>query len=219
MLGYRNPFRNATITPSRIDQGVDYYGSGPIYALAPGVIVQTMNGGWQPGGAWIVERLTAGPFKDRFVYVAEQVQPSVRVGQHVDSSTVLGYFAPEGGGIETGWALPPGGGESLARASGQWDAAQNSTAYGQHYADLLAFLGAPKAILHPPVQGTVGKGWPTYNGKGGTSGGGGGAPGAPGKIPSGPAGCLPGAGTVARLTRKNTSAGASGGGGSSLRKR
>ncbi|HEY1521271.1 MAG TPA: hypothetical protein VGF91_32920 [Solirubrobacteraceae bacterium] len=33
--GYVDPFAHAQITPSRIDQGVDYSGTGPIDALGP----------------------------------------------------------------------------------------------------------------------------------------------------------------------------------------
>jgi hypothetical protein len=172
---YRNPFRDATITPQRIDQGVDYSGSGPIYALGPGVIVGVLNPGW-PGGAFIVERLTSGTHAGRYVYAAENITPDVRIGQQVDSSTRIGWIR---GGIETGFAAPPPNlGESMARLAGQWNSSAPSTAYGKEYSDLLHSLGAPPGVLQGAVSGTV------------TGGGTGGAPGQQQGVVTG---CVPGA--------------------------
>jgi hypothetical protein len=49
--GYVNPFAHAQVTPSRIDQGVDYSGNGPINALGAGrvVLVSTTDAGWGNG--------------------------------------------------------------------------------------------------------------------------------------------------------------------------
>ena len=46
--GYVNPFAHAQVNASRIDQGVDYGGSGPIDALGPGrvVMVSSTDTGW-----------------------------------------------------------------------------------------------------------------------------------------------------------------------------
>ena len=50
---YGNPLRSiAGLSPERIDQGVDYHGYGPIYALGNGVILSVYNSGW-PGGTFI----------------------------------------------------------------------------------------------------------------------------------------------------------------------
>ena len=58
---YANPLRaiNA-LTPERIDQGVDYSGYGPIYAIGNGVVLSAVNSGW-PGGTFIAYRLSGGP--------------------------------------------------------------------------------------------------------------------------------------------------------------
>jgi len=146
--GYANPFRNARVRPGRIDQGIDYSGTGPIHALGPGVIEQTTNAGWQPGGAFVAERLTAGPNAGQYVYFAEDINPTVKVGQRVDASTVIGYFAPPGGVIEAGWAAPPPNlGQALAYTQGQAspgpDPGANPTPLGQDFAGLLGSLGAP----------------------------------------------------------------------------
>lgn len=155
LSAYRNPLRDASVTPERIDQGVDYAGSGPVYSLGPGRVLMTKNGGW-PGGAFIAVLLTDGPAKGHITYVAEDVQPTVVVGQHVGTNTVIGYLTPGDDGIETGWAAPePDLGEALAGLMGQFSGA-NSTAYGAAYNRLLTALGAPSGILqNRPPTGTA----------------------------------------------------------------
>ena len=92
---YANPLRAvAALSPERVDQGVDYSGYGPIYAIGDGVVLNTVNGGW-PGGTFIAYRLTDGPAVGRVVYVAENVAPAVSVGQRVTAATVLGKPSPD----------------------------------------------------------------------------------------------------------------------------
>ena len=135
---YRNPLRGAGVTPGRIDQGVDFTGLGPVYALGAGRVVSVRNSGW-PGGAFVAYRLSGGPDAGWYVYAAEDINPSVRVGQKVGPSTRLGTIA---GSIETGWAAPPPHvGESLARLSGQWNSSQPATADGISFRNLLESLG------------------------------------------------------------------------------
>lgn len=149
---YLNPLRGLQgITAERIDMGVDYGGSGPVYALGPGVITSILNPGWGPPagvapGAFIAERLTAGPLAGRYVYVAEGVQPAVQVGQQVDATTIIGHAT--GGGLETGFAEPPGTGFALARHE---FTGNNPTSIGAAYANILQKLGAPT----PGVSATV----------------------------------------------------------------
>ncbi len=156
---YRNPLRGATITPERIDQGVDYAGSGPLYALGSGTIEEVLNAGW-PGGTFIDERLDAGPDAGMHVFVAEEITPApgLHIGQHVTSRTVLGELH---GGMETGWAAPPPNtGQTLAWVSGQsnyhGDPGAHPTAWGADYSKLLASLGAPPGVLSGrPVGSTT----------------------------------------------------------------
>ncbi len=164
--GYQNPLRAVSgLSPERIDQGVDYGGGGPIFAIGDGVVLNTTNSGW-PGGAFISYQLSDGPAAGDIVYVAENVIPAVQIGQTVSWNTVLGTLINAYPNLETGWADPPGDGESLARASGQWTAAAAAysfpTAYGSNFSDLLAALGAPPGISYGPVQGSVAPGWPTW---------------------------------------------------------
>lgn len=132
---YRNPLRDASYTAERVDQGVDFGGSGPVFALGPGRIVSVSNPGW-PGGTFIAEYLTSGPLAGQYVYTAEDVAPSVRVGQRVNSGTVIGHLA---GQMETGFAAgPPRIGESLARAKGEQ---AFPTAEGLRFRSVLTAVG------------------------------------------------------------------------------
>lgn len=160
---YQNPLRDVqNLTPERIDMGVDYSGTGPVHALGPGVITATGNSGW-PAGNFIAERLTAGPARGRYAYVAEDITPDVQVGQRVDSSTIIGQMFDGGSGIETGWAAPPGTGNTLAAEAGQastsGDPGEFPTAYGVAYSKLLKWLGAPPGVTDGPVTGSVPRGW------------------------------------------------------------
>jgi len=159
---YADPLRAVNaLTPERIDQGVDYSGYGPIYAIGDGVVLSTVNSGW-PGGTFIAYRLSDGPASGLAVYAAEDIDPLVTVGQSVTAGTVLGtmYEGPEG--IETGWADPSGDGNSMANDAGQFSGS-DSTAFGANFSQLLATLGAPPGVAQndPPV-GTLPTGWPTW---------------------------------------------------------
>lgn len=166
--GYVNPLRGLKhLVAERIDQGVDYAGSGPIYAIGDGVVLNTTNAGW-PGGGFITYQLSDGRAKGDIVYVAENVAPLVRVGEQVTPSTVLGQLIDSYPNLETGWAAPPGNGESLARASGQWssydDAHNIPTAYGKNFSQLLWALSAPAGIADSKTtSGTVPPSWPRWS--------------------------------------------------------
>jgi hypothetical protein len=169
---YQDPFRSARVTPERVDMGVDYYGTGPIYALGPGVITEADNA-WSGAvgapypGTFITERITQGSLAGKFVYIAEDIAPAVHLGQHVDSSTVLGAFTG-GDQLETGFAVGPSQrGTTLAMAQGQastsGDPGANPTAYGEAYNQVLTATGAPKGIINATPVGVLPNNWPTPN--------------------------------------------------------
>ncbi|HEX7996563.1 MAG TPA: hypothetical protein VF506_21810 [Streptosporangiaceae bacterium] len=144
---YKNPFRDITgMIPERIDQGVDFGGTGPIYALGDAVITQATatNYGW-PGGGWITYRLTSGPGKGLMVFVAEYIRPTVSAGQHVTADTVIANMYPGGGGIESGWAMANGftAESQLAEAGGISGAGPFPTNVGMNFEELLQALGVP----------------------------------------------------------------------------
>src|SRR5262245_60736486 len=144
---YKNPFRDISgLIPERIDQGVDFGGTGPIYALGDAVVTSATaaNYGW-PGGGWITYQLTDGPAKGLKVFVAEYIRPTVSAGQHVTADTVIANMYPGGGGIETGWAmasrLPAE--SQLAEAGGISGAGPFPTNVGMNFEELLQALGVP----------------------------------------------------------------------------
>jgi murein DD-endopeptidase MepM/ murein hydrolase activator NlpD len=159
--GYANPLRAVTaLSSERIDQGVDYSGFGPVYAIGDGVVLSTVGSGW-PSGTFIAYRLTDGPARGLVVYVAEDIEPGVQVGATVTSSTVLGQMFAGPSGIETGWADGSSLPDTMARTYGQFDGS-NSTAFGHNFSQLLQSVGAPGGILSGPPSGTLPASWPRW---------------------------------------------------------
>jgi hypothetical protein len=146
---YKNPLRDISgMIPERIDQGVDFEGSGPVYALGDAVITQATatNYGW-PDGGWITYRLTDGPGKGLMVFVAEDVRPTVKAGQHVTADTVIAHMYDGGAGIETGWAMASGftAESQLPEAGGISGSGPFPTKVGLNFEEQLQALGVPPA--------------------------------------------------------------------------
>jgi hypothetical protein len=146
---YLNPLRDVSgLILERIDMGVDFGGSGPVYALGDGVVTNATgdNAGW-PGGGWITYQLTDGPAKGLMVYLAEDVTPTVTVGETVTPNTVIANMYNGGDGIETGWAMPDGDSalSQLPEAGGIGGAGPFPTMVGVSFDDLLTELGVPAA--------------------------------------------------------------------------
>ena len=147
---YNNPLRGITgLIPERVDMGVDFGGSGPIYAIGDGVITNATDtsGGW-PGGGWITYRLTDGPAAGLMVYVAEDVRPNVQVGQTVTSNTAIATMFIGGAGIETGWAMPDGSSaeSQLGEAGGISGGGPFPTEIGLNFEALLRTVGVPASL-------------------------------------------------------------------------
>lgn len=145
---YLNPFRNVSgLIPERIDQGVDFSGAGPVYALGDGVVTNAVaySPGWS--GGWITYQLTDGPAQGLTVYLAENITPTVQVGQAVTAYTVVGDMFNGALGIETGWSQSTGlSAESqLAEAGGIGGLGPFPTAIGSNYDALLISVGVPPA--------------------------------------------------------------------------
>lgn len=161
---YVNPLSKvANLVAERIDQGADFGGSGPVIAIGDAVITETNGGGW-PGGPFMSYRLTSGPFAGRYVYVAENITPSVSVGQTVRAGQQIATMFDGGAGIETGWAAP-GGFQPLSQtpAAGSINGANlppGGTAIGNDFDTFLHSLGAPLAPNHSlPTGGFLPAGW------------------------------------------------------------
>ncbi len=163
--GYRNPLRSVSdLVMERVDMGVDFGGAGPVYALGDGVVTNATgnSAGW-PGGGWITYRLTDGPDAGLTVYVAEDVTPTVQVGQTVTSSTVIANMFNGGDGIETGWATSDGStAESqLPAAGGVGGNGPFPTMVGLSFEAVLESVGVPAAPnASQPGNGLLPSGYP-----------------------------------------------------------
>jgi hypothetical protein len=128
------------LTEGRTDQGVDFTGAGPLYAVGAGTILSLTNTGW-PGGAYIALQLDTPPDPTHsVVYYAEDITPAVTVGQHVAAGQVIGHATGGLSGIEIGWANPAALGQTLAMG------ASGATPEGQNF---LSWIGGG-----PLVQGS-----------------------------------------------------------------
>jgi len=162
---YRNPLRAVNgLVPERIDDGVDFAGTGPVYALGDAVVTSAAgdNFGW-PGRGSIPRRPTGSRARRRLVYVAEDTIPAVAVGQRVSPSTVIGTMFNGGDGIETGWAQPTSlSAESeLPQAGGIGGLGPFPTRIGVSFEELLQSVGVPAAPNRAqPPHGLLPAGYP-----------------------------------------------------------
>jgi hypothetical protein len=147
---YVNPLAVARVTPERIDQGVDYAGSGDLGAVGDGTVTQVSmeNTGWP--GAFIVYRLANGPGAGCLIYYAEGVQPvpGLRVGDTVRAGQAIATIIPHtSSGIEIGWAAPGRHNLTWARTHGEWryqdDYDSIPSAPGKSFSALIHSLGGP----------------------------------------------------------------------------
>jgi hypothetical protein len=139
---------------ARVDMGVDYTGSGPLYAMGSGTITSVSNSGW-PGGTFIGLHLDSG----QYMYYAENIAPAVHIGQRVSAGQLVGTARGSYPFIEVGWAAPPGTGNTMASQAGQaatgGDPGAHATAYGESMSNLIKSLGGPPGITSGSVVGSV----------------------------------------------------------------
>ncbi len=159
---YCNPYRDVKgLTSERIDQGVDYGGSGPIYAMGPGTIDLYRNrndSGW-PGGTFASYKLSVGPAKGEVIYLAENIDlsPSLKPGSFVFSGTVLGTLVNASPDSESGWGIQGAG--YTAEYSCYTEGCM--TALGQNFNDLLVCLKTPSGTKGTSGCCTSTQGYPT----------------------------------------------------------
>ena len=142
---YGVPLAGASVTAQRIDQGVDYSGSGTLSAIGDGkvIYVGTSGTGWP--GAFVEYQLSGGAYAGRYVYYAESISPAagLLVGQPVHAGQPI---ASINGGIEIGWGSGVGT-QPLAQALGQWSGGNDSSnvpsASGKSFSAVIAQLGGP----------------------------------------------------------------------------
>jgi hypothetical protein len=147
--GYVNPLANARVRPERIDQGVDYAGSGTLTAIGAARVtyVGTSETGWP--GSFIEYRLLGGADAGCFVYYAEGVTPvpGLHAGETVGAGAAIatiirGYPT----GTEVGWGAGSGT-KTYAAETGQWNSGddQDSVASpsGKNFSALIGALCGP----------------------------------------------------------------------------
>jgi hypothetical protein len=148
--GYVNPLEHAHVKSERIDQGVDYAGTGLLTAIGRGRVTEVGTGytGWP--GAFIEYRLLGGPDAGCYVYYAEGVSPvhGLRVGQKLRAGqSVADIIAGWSTGIEIGW----GAGRhalTFAEKAKQWTARDDADSIpsqaGKTFSSLVGALGGPR---------------------------------------------------------------------------
>jgi hypothetical protein len=141
---YRDPLAHARVSPERIDQGVDYSGTGTLTSIGSARITyvgrKNTNTGWP--GAFIEYRLLGGNFAGRYVYYAEGVRPAtgIRAGRRVRQGVaVVHLIRGWSTGIEIGWGANIGT-ETLARELGEY---RYPTRCGQSFSNFVQSLGGP----------------------------------------------------------------------------
>ena len=97
---YVSPFVSAT--QGRIDQGVDFTGSGPILAVGDARILATGAPGWPEGGG-VLYKLLDGPAAGQTIFVYEGVQATVKAGRRVSAGQQIASFVAGG---RSRWASP-----------------------------------------------------------------------------------------------------------------
>ena len=161
ITGYKNPLRDIKkLTRMRIDQGVDYGGEGPVYAVGNAtVIYSSKSAGW-PGGNFISYKLKDGAAAGKVIFFAENCDTKVTPGQSITSDTVICQLHNASPNSETGWGVQEA--SSIAAAHDVYTEGA-VTAYGVNFSSFMEKLGAPPGVNNgSPVVGTLPAGWPTW---------------------------------------------------------
>jgi hypothetical protein len=146
---YVNPFLHPA-TVGRTDQGVDVtlqpgdpifaVGNARIIGIQPNWFPDPRTGKAQP---FLWYQLLDGPQRGRYVYVAEQIAPSVKPGQVVNSSEQIGTYTATGSGLELGFATASG--SVIDPYNGRADGTQ--TAGGRAFRSFLLPLLTQRALV------------------------------------------------------------------------
>jgi murein DD-endopeptidase MepM/ murein hydrolase activator NlpD len=136
-IEYVSPFLSAT--EGRIDQGVDFTGTGPIVAVGDAKILSVGAPGWPEGGG-VLYKLLSGERAGQVVFVYEGVQATVRAGEKVSAGEQVATFVP-GGSIEIGFADANG----VPLSHGEYSEGKE-TQWGREMARFLSGIGGASAL-------------------------------------------------------------------------
>lgn len=136
---YVAPFDPSVVKVGRTDQGVDTSAPAgtPIRAIGASKVAGIIPN-WFAGQPFVWFQFLDGPEAGKFWYAAEQLIPSVKVGQTVQAGDPIGTVASSGTGQEFGFATANG--ETLARATTGYTEGEQTQA-GQDFAHFLTSLG------------------------------------------------------------------------------
>lgn len=152
---YVNPLLHANVTAGRVDQGVDYTGTGYLVAIADSVVTSmTPNGsGWE-GEGYVEYQITQdGELKDVFVYYAEGVNPTVQEGDVLHAGDkVADLRDPMPHGIEIGFAAGAHQQSYYRYHDGTYDE-HSSTRPGIAFNNLIKRLNGPGGVVSSDVTG------------------------------------------------------------------
>jgi hypothetical protein len=125
-VAYVNPLSG--FAKGRTDQGVDASAAPgtPIKALGNARVLG-VSPNWYKGQPYVSYELLDGPERGKVVFVAEQITPAVRAGQHVRAGQAIGHYAPTGTGIEMGFGTRTPG-QTLAKATTGYTEGQETQA-------------------------------------------------------------------------------------------
>lgn len=143
----------------RIDQGVDFVGQGGIPALDSGVVTDVGTAHIIEGGTYpyVVYQLKAGPYRGRYVYVAENFTPLVHVGTTVKQGDLIGYAHGTSPYIEVGFNQTAKGWTAYGSPSDR-----NSPQGTKMWKYIQGLIGVAKA--ENPNAGSVAGGVPVVGG-------------------------------------------------------
>lgn len=149
--------------PARIDQGVDYLGAGPLYAIDDGIITNVVSSGW-PGGHYIILKMDNAVAGAQNFYYAENITPAVTVGQRVKAGQLIGHANGSYPYVELGFSDPSDTRDNtMAHATGQsqrgiaaGDPGKYSTGWGVAASNFIKSLGGVGGVISPGgISGAV----------------------------------------------------------------
>jgi hypothetical protein len=160
--GYVNPIKNGWYAPARIDQGTDWLPSAatvPVIAIGNAQITyaQSSGTGWprhserpfDNAGGCVVYKLLDGRLAGKYIYVCEDVDPVVTVGQKVAAGQTIAnaHYDPPNGCCWTEWGWASGAGPSPLTPYTSTDPNGYCTPGGIAFARLIHNIGGPWATV------------------------------------------------------------------------
>lgn len=151
-----NMFAHARVRGERIDQGVDYAGTGYLVSPTHAIVTEVATGGntgW-PGNFVEFQITTPGQLNGAYIYFAEGVTPNVHRGEVLAPGQKVATLIP---GWHTGIECGFGGGEGTitwyGRHEGRYDG-RSCTRAGLAFDVLVRRLGGPSGIIEANVVGS-----------------------------------------------------------------